>query len=81
MKGRKFKAAVFEQFARISCTLSSPKRLELIDMLAQGERDVGSLAKQVAMPGTAGYHALRLDNGMPEWRTAGLSVDVETVIS
>jgi rhodanese-related sulfurtransferase/DNA-binding MarR family transcriptional regulator len=49
MKGRDFKDAVFEQFARIAYAFSSPKRLEMIDVLAQGERDVDSLTKQVAM--------------------------------
>ena len=49
MKGREFKDAVFEQFARIAYAFSSPKRLEVIDVLAQGERDVDSLAKQVSM--------------------------------
>jgi rhodanese-related sulfurtransferase len=49
MKGREFKDAVFEQFARIAYAFSSSKRLELIDVLAQGERDVDSLSKQAAM--------------------------------
>lgn len=49
MKGRDFKDRVFEQLARVAEAFSSPKRLELIDILAQGERDVESLAKQVSM--------------------------------
>lgn len=49
MKGREFKDAVFEQFARIAYAFSSPKRLEIIDVLAQGEHDVDSLTKQVSM--------------------------------
>ncbi len=49
MKGREFKDAVFEQFARIAYAFSSPKRLEVIDVLAQGERDVDSLTKQTSM--------------------------------
>lgn len=43
---RKFKDAIYEQFARISKALSSPKRLELLDMLCQGERTVEALAKE-----------------------------------
>ncbi len=39
------KDAVFEQFARVSKALASPKRLELIDLLAQGERTVEALAR------------------------------------
>ncbi len=49
MTGREFKDAVFEQFARTAYAFASPKRLEMIDVLAQGERDVESLAKQVGM--------------------------------
>ncbi len=49
MIGREFKDLVFEQFAKIAHAFSSPKRLEIIDILAQGERDVDSLSKQVQM--------------------------------
>ncbi|MDP6438065.1 MAG: metalloregulator ArsR/SmtB family transcription factor, partial [Candidatus Brocadiia bacterium] len=36
---------MYEQFARIGKALSSPKRLELLDLLCQGERSVEALAK------------------------------------
>ena len=49
MKGREFKDVVFEQFARIAHAFAAPKRLEIIDILAQGERDVDSLAREGAM--------------------------------
>jgi rhodanese-related sulfurtransferase len=49
MKGREFKDVVFEQFARIAHAFAAPKRLEIIDILAQGERDVDSLAHEGAM--------------------------------
>ncbi|MBI2842272.1 MAG: metalloregulator ArsR/SmtB family transcription factor [Armatimonadetes bacterium] len=42
---RKFKDSIYEQFARISKALSSPKRLELLDLLCQAERSVELLAK------------------------------------
>ncbi|MHB9035678.1 MAG: ArsR/SmtB family transcription factor [Armatimonadota bacterium] len=42
---REFKDAIYEQFARISKALSSPKRLELLDLLCQGKRTVEVLAK------------------------------------
>jgi rhodanese-related sulfurtransferase len=45
MGRRERKDEVFEQFARVGKALSSPKRLELIDLLAQGERSVETLAK------------------------------------
>ncbi len=42
---RQFKDQLFEQLARISKALASPRRLELIDLLAQGERTVEDLAE------------------------------------
>ncbi|GAB3165554.1 metalloregulator ArsR/SmtB family transcription factor [Myceligenerans halotolerans] len=42
---REAKEALFEQFARVTKALGSPKRLELIDLLAQGERSVDALAR------------------------------------
>jgi rhodanese-related sulfurtransferase/DNA-binding transcriptional ArsR family regulator len=41
---RAFKDTVFEQLARIGKAIDSPKRLELLDLLAQGERSVEALA-------------------------------------
>jgi rhodanese-related sulfurtransferase/DNA-binding transcriptional ArsR family regulator len=41
---RQHKTALYEQFARVGKALASGKRLELLDLLAQGERDVASLA-------------------------------------
>ncbi len=49
MQGREFKDAVFEHFARIAYAFAAPKRLEIIDILAQGERDVESLAREGTM--------------------------------
>jgi rhodanese-related sulfurtransferase len=39
------KQRIYEQFARISKAMSAPARLELLDLLAQGERSVDALAK------------------------------------
>ena len=47
---REFKNLLYEQFARIGKAVSSPHRLELIDLLAQGERSVEELARESAMP-------------------------------
>ena len=44
--GRAFKDAIYEQFARIGKAVSSPKRLELLDLLCQGPRTVEVLAKE-----------------------------------
>lgn len=49
MQGREFKDAVFEQFARVASAFSSPKRVEIVDLLAQGERAVESIAQATGM--------------------------------
>jgi rhodanese-related sulfurtransferase len=43
---RAFKDAIYEQFSRIGKAVSSPKRLELLDLLCQGPRTVEILAKE-----------------------------------
>ncbi|MCB2176363.1 MAG: metalloregulator ArsR/SmtB family transcription factor [Actinomycetales bacterium] len=43
--GREAKEALFEQFARLGKALGSAKRVELVDVLAQGERSVDALAQ------------------------------------
>jgi rhodanese-related sulfurtransferase len=50
MPHREFKDALYAQFARIGRALGSPKRLELLDLLAQGEKTVEQLAEQSATP-------------------------------
>lgn len=46
---RQFKDQLFEQLARAAKALSSPRRLELVDLLAQGERSVEDLASLTGM--------------------------------
>jgi DNA-binding transcriptional ArsR family regulator len=46
---REFKDRLFEQFARVGKALASPKRLEIVDLLAQGERTVEEIARQTTM--------------------------------
>jgi rhodanese-related sulfurtransferase len=46
---REFKDRLFEQFARVGKALASPKRLEIVDLLAQGERTVEEIARETAM--------------------------------
>ena len=48
LHGREFKDALFAQFAEIGSAFASPKRIELIDVLAQGERNVETLAVATA---------------------------------
>jgi rhodanese-related sulfurtransferase/DNA-binding transcriptional ArsR family regulator len=45
MGSRVAKTALFDQFARVGKALGSGKRLELLDLLAQGERTVDALAR------------------------------------
>jgi rhodanese-related sulfurtransferase len=46
---RRFKERLYAQFARVGKALSSPQRLELLELLAQGERTVDSLAQETAL--------------------------------
>lgn len=46
---RRTKSALNEQFARIGKALGSPRRTELLDLLAQGERSVDALAAESDM--------------------------------
>src|SRR5215208_4408905 len=46
---RIFKDQLFDQFARLGKALANPHRLELVDLLAQGERTVEDLARETSM--------------------------------
>lgn len=49
MDHRAFKTEINEQFARIAKAIANPHRLEIVDLLAQGERSVEELAKESAL--------------------------------
>jgi rhodanese-related sulfurtransferase len=49
MTTRALKNTLYEQFARIGKTVASPKRIELLDLLCQGERSVDALAAAANM--------------------------------
>jgi rhodanese-related sulfurtransferase/DNA-binding transcriptional ArsR family regulator len=54
---RAFKNQLYEQFARIGKALSNAHRLELLEVLAQGEHSVEVLAHETGMPvGSASQH-------------------------
>jgi rhodanese-related sulfurtransferase len=54
---RPFKDRLYAQFARVGAALASPRRLELLDLLAQGERPVEELAQEASMSiGSASQH-------------------------
>jgi rhodanese-related sulfurtransferase len=71
---REFKDRLFEQFARIGKALASPKRLEILDLLAQGERAVEEIARETAMPVANASQHLQVLKGarMVESRREGL---------
>jgi len=46
---REFKDASYGQLARVGKAISSPKRLELLDLLCQAERSVEELARETEM--------------------------------
>jgi rhodanese-related sulfurtransferase/DNA-binding transcriptional ArsR family regulator len=49
MTGREFKDALWNQVGRIAKALDSPRRLEMLEVLAQGERSVEDLAAQTGL--------------------------------
>ncbi len=49
MNGREFKTALFGQFAQIAMAFASPPRIEIVDVLAQGERSVDTLARETGL--------------------------------
>ena len=49
MDQRARKTALYEQFARVGKALANPARLELLDLLAQGERSVEELAEAASL--------------------------------
>src|SRR5262245_30113680 len=46
---RAFKSRLYAQFARVGKALGSPHRLEVLELLAQGERSVDSLASELGV--------------------------------
>lgn len=46
---RNLKDLLYQEYARIGKSLSSPKRLEILDLLSQGPKSVDTLAKSTAM--------------------------------
>ena len=46
---RAFKDQLYDQFARVGRAISSPHRLELLELLSQGERSVDDLAREAGL--------------------------------
>jgi rhodanese-related sulfurtransferase len=49
LTGRQVKEGLYDQFARIGKAVAHPKRIELLDLLCQGERSVDVLAQAAAL--------------------------------
>lgn len=63
MNGREAKDALYEQFARIGKAVTSPRRIELLELLAQGERSVESLARAAGLGVTTASSHLQVLRG------------------
>lgn len=76
MSAQNFKSDLFDQFARIGKALSSGKRLEMLEFLAQGERSVEQLANMTGLSvANTSQHLQQLRQvGMVTARKEGLYV-------
>lgn len=76
MDDRTRKAAMYEQFARVGKALANPVRLELVDLLAQGERSVEELAHAAGMKvsNTSAQLKALAAAGLVAWRRDGAKV-------
>ena len=57
---REFKDRLYAQLSRIGKAVASPRRLELLEVLAQGERTVEALARETALSVANASHHLRI---------------------
>jgi rhodanese-related sulfurtransferase/DNA-binding transcriptional ArsR family regulator len=73
---RSFKSALYQQFARVGKALSSPHRIEIMELLAQRERTVESIADELGLTmGNASAHLQVLREArLVEARKEGLFV-------
>jgi rhodanese-related sulfurtransferase len=73
---RRFKDRLYGQYARIGKALASPHRLEILELLAQSERTVESLAGelQLSMANTSQHLQTLRAAGLVETRREGLFI-------
>jgi rhodanese-related sulfurtransferase len=76
MRNENLKHRLYSELTRIAKALSSPTRLELIELLAQGERTVEALARAAAIPLANASHHLQVlrESRLVEARKEGLYV-------
>ncbi len=74
--GRRFKDAIYQQFARVSKALASPHRIELVELLAQGPRTVEALARlsDMSLANTSQHLQVLRAAGLAEATREGLFV-------
>lgn len=75
MQSRDFKDQIFSQFARIGSALGHAKRVEIIDVLLQGERSVESLSREISasIANTSRHLQILANAGLVTRRTEGTS--------
>jgi rhodanese-related sulfurtransferase/DNA-binding transcriptional ArsR family regulator len=71
-----FRPLLFEQFARVARALANPHRLQLVELLAQGERRVDELARQtgLSMANTSQHLQSLRHGGLVESRRDGTAI-------
>jgi rhodanese-related sulfurtransferase len=76
MRDRETKTALFDEFARVGRALASGRRLELVDVLANGERTVEALAGEVGLSvaNTSQHLQILRQAGLVASRREGTSV-------
>jgi len=76
VNGREAKDRLYEQFARVAKAVASPKRIELLDVLAQGERTVEVLADATGLgvTNTSAHLQVLRRAGLVETRKEGTKV-------
>ncbi len=60
MIARKFKDLVYRELTEVGKAIADPKRLELIDLLCQSEKNVELLAKEIGMSLASTSHHLQI---------------------
>jgi len=74
---RRFKDRLYGQYARIGKALGNPHRLELLELLAQGERTVESLANEIglSMANTSQHLQVLRAAGLVDTRRSGVFIN------
>jgi rhodanese-related sulfurtransferase/DNA-binding transcriptional ArsR family regulator len=74
--GRRFKTAIYQQFARVSKAMASPHRVELVEVLSQGPRTVEALARlaDMTLANTSAHLQVLRGAGLVESSKDGLFV-------